>query len=59
MMHDARIIGDIVIGSLLASAIRLIAVKAFIEPAAVFAGKWGYRKTDELLGDRLPNLFDK
>lgn len=53
---DSRIITDIVIGSLLAGAVRLIAIKAFIEPAAFWAGRRGWRFLDQLLGDRLPDL---
>jgi hypothetical protein len=54
--HDAQIITDIVIGSLLASAVRLIAMEAFIKPAAVWAGHRGWSFLDWLLGDRLPDL---
>lgn len=55
---DARIIGDIVVGSLLASTLRLIVVKAFLEPAAAWAGQFAYRSADTLMGDRLPDLFN-
>jgi hypothetical protein len=54
---DIRIVGDIVVGSLLANGLRLIVVKAFIEPAAVAAGRWSYRRADAAAGDRLPDLF--
>jgi|LakMenE18May11ns_1017448.scaffolds.fasta_scaffold9517535_2 hypothetical protein len=54
--HDAQIIADIVIGSLLASAMRLIAMEAFIKPAAIWAGHRGWNVLDRLLGDRLPDL---
>ena len=53
---DGRIIIDIVAGSLIASGIRLVVLKAFIEPAAVWAGRKGYRQLDRLLGNRLPDL---
>jgi hypothetical protein len=56
-IDDVRIVGDIVVGSLLARVLTLIAMKAFIEPAAIWTGKWGYRKADELSGDRLPDFF--
>jgi hypothetical protein len=54
---DLRIIGDIVLGSLIASGLRLVVVKAFLEPAAVFIGQHAYRRMDQLTGDRLPDLF--
>lgn len=54
---DIRIIGDIVVASLLVSGARMIVLKAFIEPAAVTAGRWAYRRTDAAMGDRLPDLF--
>lgn len=54
---DVRIVGDILIGSLLASGVRLVVVKAFLEPAAVFIGQRVYRGVDRLSGDRLPDLF--
>ena len=52
---DVRIVGDIVVGSLLASGLRLIVVKAFLEPAAMFIGREAYRRADRALGDRLPD----
>ena len=54
---DGRIIGDIVLGSLAYRLLALIAVKAFLEPAAVFIGQRGYRAVDRAVGDRLPNFF--
>jgi hypothetical protein len=54
---DVRIVGDIVVGSLLASGVRLVALKAILEPAAVFIGQMAYRQADDALGGRLPNLF--
>jgi hypothetical protein len=56
---DIRIVGDIVVGSLLASGLRLVVLKAFIEPAAVFIGQGVYRQADKALGDRLPDSFGK
>lgn len=53
---DGRIITDIVIGSLLAGGVRLIVLKAFLEPAAFWAGRRGWHFLDQLLGDRLPDL---
>ena len=54
---DLRILGDIVVGSLLASAVRLIAAKAFLEPLAVWAGRSLYRRADALVGDALPDWW--
>jgi len=56
---DVRIIGDIIVGSLLAGGLRLIVAKAFLEPAAVFLGRAGYRGLDRIMGGRLPDLFDR
>jgi len=53
---DGRIITDIVLGSLLANGVRLIVLKAFLEPAAFWAGRHGWHFLDRLLGDRLPDL---
>lgn len=52
---DLRIIGDIIAGSLLAGTLRLIILKAFLEPAAAFIGQTAYRRVDRMLGDRLPD----
>ena len=52
---DLRIVGDIVFGSLLAGSLRLIVLKAFLEPAATFIGQRAYRQVDNALGDRLPD----
>jgi len=54
---DVRIIGDIIAGSLLAGALRLIVVKAFLEPAALFVGRHAYRRVDDAMGGRLPDVF--
>lgn len=56
---DLRIVGDIVLGSLLAGGLRLIVLKAFIEPAAVFFGQRAYRQAGTALGDQLPDFFGK
>lgn len=53
---DLRIIGDIIAGSMLAGALRLIVLKAFLEPVATFIGRQAYRRADKALGDRLPDL---
>lgn len=57
-VDDLRIIGDIIMGSLLAGTFRLILFKAFFEPAAAFVGQYGYRRLDKTLGGRLPDLPD-
>jgi hypothetical protein len=54
---DLRIVGDIVLGSLLAGGLRLVVMKAFLEPAAMFLGQRAYRQADKALGDRLPDFF--
>lgn len=54
-LDDVRIVGDIVVGSLLASGLRLVVLKAFLEPAATFIGQQAYRRADAALGDRLPD----
>jgi hypothetical protein len=54
--EDGRIIGDIVIASLLASGLRLIVMEAFIKPAAIWAGRRGWHALDWALGGRLPPL---
>jgi hypothetical protein len=54
---DARVIGDIVLGTLLAGGLRLVVVKAFIEPIAVMLGRIGYRRLDQAMGDRLPDFL--
>jgi hypothetical protein len=46
---DGRIITDIVIASLLASGLRLIVQKAFLEPAAAWAGQTGLKKAWQLV----------
>jgi hypothetical protein len=57
-MDDIRIVGDIIAGSLLAGVLRLILMKAFIEPAAIFVGKYAYRAADKAVQGKLPDLFD-
>lgn len=52
---DVRVIGDIVVGSLLAGGLRLVVVKAFLEPLATWVGQETYRRADVALGDRLPD----
>jgi hypothetical protein len=41
---DGRIIADIVAASLLASFVRLVGQKAFLEPAAAWIGQAGLKK---------------
>lgn len=55
-VDDARIVGDVVLASLLAGGVRMIVLKAFIEPIAAAIGRGGWRRLDRLLGDRLPDL---
>jgi hypothetical protein len=52
---DLHLVADVVIGTLLAGGLRLILLKAFLEPAAAFLGQRAYRRADEALGDRLPD----
>lgn len=56
---DLRIVGDIVVGSLLTSGLRLVVAKAFLEPAAVFLGQKAYKQADKALGGRLPDVFGR
>jgi hypothetical protein len=53
---DGRIVLDVIAATLLLRALRLIAMKAFIEPLAFWAGRRGYHALDWILGDRLPDL---
>ena len=53
---DLHTVADVVVGSLIAGGLRLVLLKAFIEPAAVFVGRGAYRRVDEAMGDRLPDL---
>ena len=59
LVDEAQLTVAIAGASLIASVIRLVALKAFIEPAAVFIGQVAYRKADKLSGDRLPDFFPK
>jgi hypothetical protein len=52
---DLHLVADVVIGTLLAGGLRLILLKAFLEPAAAFIGRRAYRRADQALGDRLPD----
>lgn len=54
-LDDLRIVGDIIVGSLLAGGLRLIVIKAFLEPAATYVGRAAYRRVDKMSGDRLPD----
>jgi len=44
LAKDVRIAGDVVIASLAVSALRLIARKGFIEPAAAWIGQESLRR---------------
>ena len=55
-VDDIRIVSDIIAGSLLAGALRLIVLKAFLEPVATYIGQSVYRRADRAVGDRLPDL---
>lgn len=52
---DLHLVIDVVIGTLIAGSLRLILLKAFLEPAATFIGRLAYRRVDKALGDRLPD----
>jgi hypothetical protein len=52
---DIRIVGDIVVGSLMAGGLRLVVAKAFLEPLATYVGQKAYREADKALGDALPD----
>ena len=54
---DVRIVGDVMLATLLAGGLRLVALKAFIEPAAGWLGRHGWKRLDAATGDRLPDLF--
>jgi hypothetical protein len=54
---DVRIVGDIILGSLLAGGLRLVVVKALLEPAAIYVGQFAYRRVDDAAGGRLPDVF--
>jgi hypothetical protein len=54
--HDAILILDVVLASLLTPLVKLITLKAFLEPAAFWAGRRGWRVLDKVLDDRLPDL---
>ena len=53
---DLRIVGDVVLASLLAGSVRLVMLKAILEPVAAHIGRKAYGKLDAAMGDRLPNL---
>ena len=54
---DVRIVGDVMLGALLASALRLLLLKGLLEPAAGWLGRHGWKRLDAATGDRLPDLF--
>jgi hypothetical protein len=53
---DTRIVADVLLATLIAPAVRLVAMKAFLEPTAAWAGRRGWRFLDSLLADLLPDL---
>lgn len=53
LAEDARIVGDVVIASLALSALRVIARKAFIEPAAAWIGQEGLRRLVRAVQERV------
>lgn len=55
-MSDLHVIGDVLLATLLAPALRLIVMKGIVEPAAGWAGRRGWHALDRLLNDRLPDL---
>lgn len=55
-LDDVRIVGDIVVASLLARMVQLVALKAFIEPAGHFIGTTLWQRLRGLSGGRLPAL---
>jgi len=46
-LSDLHVMGDVLVASLLAPVVRLIAQKAFLEPAAAWAGQAGLKKAIE------------
>jgi len=48
-VDDSRMIADVVVGTLAASALRLIAKKVILEPAAAWIGRAGLRQGWRLL----------
>lgn len=57
--EDGRIITDIVVASLIASALRLIVQKAFLEPAAAWIGQTGLKSALRLLMPFASKLVSK
>lgn len=55
-LDDIRIVGDIVVGSLLASILRLIIDEGLFKPAARWAFRAGYEGADRMAGGKLPDL---
>jgi hypothetical protein len=55
-LDDIRIVGDIVVGSLLAQGVRLVFVKGLFEPTAAWIFRAGCKAADRFANDRLPNL---
>lgn len=63
-LDDVRIVGDIVVGSLLANALRLVVLKAFLEPAAAFIGRYAYgglrqERTEQWEAPQAPSAVER
>jgi hypothetical protein len=58
LAKDAHIVGDIVVASLAASVLRVIAQKAFIEPAAAWIGQTSLRRVWGALKDWMSRSSD-
>jgi hypothetical protein len=57
---DIRLIRDglaVAIGALLLRGLAMLITEAYIKPALIWIGRRGYRRLDELSGDRLPDWF--
>jgi hypothetical protein len=57
---DIRLIGDglaVAVGALLLRGLSMLIIEAYIKPALIWIGRSGYRRLDELSGDRLPDWF--
>ena len=57
---DLRLIGDglaVAAGALFIRAVSMLVAETYIKPALIWLGQKVYRKTDRLIGDRLPDFF--
>jgi hypothetical protein len=57
MTPDTHLVIDVIAAQLLLNGTRLVVMKAFVEPLAVWLGQRGYHWLDWALGGRLPDLF--